>query len=184
MVGAQSMRVLVVLMLAAALAGCAAAEAPEVAPTVAPSAPESGPQPLIGLDGQAFIDTLEAEGFACSEPQPFTTALQQWNCAAQVTEVEGISHEVIILGESLTAIHSIDASIDQFQAIEPDDSRAAGFLASIAESAGFTGADTAAAEAWVLENATVESIQLELPGVTYNLRGPQELRALEIVATD
>jgi hypothetical protein len=34
------------------------------------------------------------------------------------------------------------------------------------------------------KNATTESVQLELPGVTYNLGGPAELRGLAIVAIE
>ena len=127
---------------------------------------------------------LEATGFVCGEPQPFTTALQQTNCTAQATDVEGVAYEVVILGDGLSAIHSIDASVDQLLAPQADPTLSAGFLRFIAESAVFTGADMAAAQVWVVQNAATESAQLELPGVTYNLRGPAELRALEIVATD
>lgn len=61
--------------------------------------PQSGPEPVIdGLDGQAFMDALEADGFARGSPQPFTTVLTEWTCSAASTDAEGVTYEVIILG--------------------------------------------------------------------------------------
>ena len=187
------MRCLLLLILAVVVTSCGASSMSESAgaPTQAASRfvpPEAGgAEVLEGLDGAAFMDALEAEGFDCSEPQRFTTKLQQWSCTAQATDVEGLAYEVIVLGESPAAIHSIDATVDQLTVASPDpnlSSRFLSFIAAIAGATGFTGADTAAAQEWVEQNATTESIQLELPGVTYNLRGPAELRGLEIVATE
>ena len=107
--------------------------------------------------------------------------LHRWRCA----EEREYTWEVIILGESLSAIHSVNASVADASGGGPDYGRAAGFLSWVADSARFTGSAPAAARDWVIENAKTETIQLELPGVTYNLRGsPDERRALEIVATD
>ena len=178
------------LLLILALAGCGGAVSPESAtPTIqaAPSfePPDAAPAEVIeGLDGQAFMGALDLQGFACGEPQQFTTALQQWNCTLAGPDAQGPSYEVIILGESPAAVHSIDASVDQLLATQADPVLITGFLSLIAITADFSGADPVAASEWVAENAKTESVQLERPGVTYNLRGPAELRGLEIVATE
>lgn len=182
---------LVLLLLAAAGVGCGdgGAAAPSsqavVPPAGSAAVPESGPVEVIdGLDGRAFMTALEPEGFACGEPVPFTSALQQWNCSAQAAGVDGVAYEVVILGESLSAVHSIDASVDQFATDQADRTIAARFLSFIAGIAAFSGADTSAAAVWVSDNRLTAVSELEVAGVTYNLRGPAELRALEIVATD
>lgn len=177
-----------VVLLALALMGCGAATSSETfsdrgEPSESARLPGSGSETIIeGLDGQAFIDALVTEGFACGEPQPFTTALRQWNCSSQAADVDGVVYEVVVLGESLTAVHSIDASVDQSATEQADRTVAARFLSFIAETAAFTGADTTAAAVWVSDNRLTATSELEVAGVTYNLGGPAKLRALEIVA--
>jgi hypothetical protein len=45
-------------------------------------------------------------------------------------------------------------------------------------------ADPAAIREWVIQNECTDSIELELPGVTYNLRSVGVSPTLEMVATD
>ena len=167
------------LLLLVLLAACGGA---------APSArvAESAPTAVIeGLDGEVLIETLEEGGgpgsLECDGPEPSSDG-QEWRCVVG----RDYTWKVIILAESLSAIHSIDASVGTAGGTRaPDPGRASSFLAWVAESAVFAGADPAAAGTWVRASESMESAQLEVPGVTYTVRqvddGPS---TLEIIATE
>ena len=136
---------------------------------------------IRGLDGQAFMEAWEATGSrsACSEPQPANASLVQWTCA-DAGEGNLYDEGVILLGESRSAIHSIEAWVALTDGGPVDAVHAGGMFAFVAETADFTGADPAAAGAWVRENAGTKSGQLDISGVTYTLSGTAERRVLKI----
>jgi len=186
------MRLLLTVAVAALLVACGAEGEAEALRTLAPSEPPSSsmpvedePQPVIpGLDGQALIDALIAEGLVCEGPKEFTTALSQWDCAAEETDVPGVRYDVVILGRSLDEVHSVDAGVDQSAAGAVDPALAAGFLGFVAMNASFEGADPESAVRWVSENRSTEQAEMTAGDVLYFLRGPDFLRGLQIVAPE
>jgi hypothetical protein len=166
------------------LAACGWLVPPESDAEHDPAVSVGVPAVIEGLDGRAFLEIMEegfGPGLVCGEPLPFTPELQQWSC----TVTREYAWEVVVIGESLSAVHSVNASVGHANGVSRVDSgRAAGFLGWIAESAAtVTGADSAAARQWVIANEHSDSAEHELAGLTYKLGGA-EVRTLEIAATD
>jgi hypothetical protein len=90
---------------------------------------------------------------------------------------------VILLGESPSAIHSIEAWVALAGGGPVDPLHAGGLVAYVVESAEYTGADTATAGAWASENGGTQAGQLEISGVTYTLSGTAERRVLTMAPT-
>jgi hypothetical protein len=137
---------------------------------------------IPGLDGQAFMDAWEMTGSrsVCSELQPATGTLFQWTCE-DVGDGNLYDEGITLLGESPSAIHSVEAWVALADGGGPvDPVHAGGLFAFVVETAEFTGADTAAARAWASENGGTEGGQLEIAGVTYTLSGTAERRVLTI----
>ena len=139
------------------------------------------------LDAAALMDTLDegagpGPGLECRGPEFGGIGVQRWTCA----EARDYAWEVVILGESLSEIHAVRASVAHPDAgTGPDSGRSAAFLSMVAQSVRFDGADPLTARDWVTENEHTESAQVELAGATYTLSGgPDEPRVLEIVASD
>lgn len=147
-----------------------------------PAPPPVDASVIRGLDGQAFMAAWEATGSrsVCSGPQPATQTLLQWTCE-DVGDGNLYDEGVILLGESASAIHSIEAWVALADGGGPVDAdHAGGLFAFVAEFADFTGGDPDAARAWALENGGRHSGQLEISGVTYTLSGPAERWLLKI----
>jgi hypothetical protein len=145
--------------------------------SAAPSAPREDAGVIRGLDGQAFMAAWEMTGSrsVCSGPQPATATLLQWRCG-DVGDGNLYDEGVILLGESLSAIHSVEAWVALAGGGPVDPLHAGGLFAYVAETAEFAGADIAAARAWASENGGTQSGQLEISGVTYTLSGTAERR--------
>ena len=136
---------------------------------------------IRGFDGQAFMDAWEFQGFtsACTGPKVTTGTLLAWTCGDLIGPLNSYDLRITFIGESPSAIHLIVASVATADNSPIDADYAGGFLGYVAETADFTGADTAAARAWALENGGQDG-QLEISGVTYTLSGTAERRVLEI----
>ncbi len=121
----------------------------------------------------------QAFSFACTGPKMTTGTLLAWTCGDLVPPLN--SHEVRItfIGESPSAVQLIVASITLSEAVPIDAVHPGDFLAFVAQTAEFTGADPAAARAWTLEHV-LQGGRLEISGVTYTLSGTAERRVLEI----
>ena len=133
------------------------------------------------FDGQAFIDAWENQGFtsACTGPKMTTGTLLGWTCGELGGPWSTYHEPITFIGESPSAVYLIVASVALADGGPVDADHAGNFLGYVAETAEFTGADTAAARAWTVENV-LHNGQLEISGVTYTLSGTAERRVLQI----
>jgi hypothetical protein len=148
------------------------------------SSPPTRVPGIAGLDGAAMLARLEDRGgYVCSGPEPAASSLQRWTCISEPSDPTVAPRvEVIIRGESLHAVDSLDVSVDLAR-VMASYGIAHMTLTYIVDATALP-EDLRRAAREFLDTHGFEEGQADLPGLTMYLTGGNALRRLELVRND